>query len=96
MSEKMNVAKFRNEIESAVEEAYSAMANESLADTNEPIASDLIFAETDADEVQRRISSELPLLGHILWIGGGRTPFEARRSGSRVLVTIGAENLAPR
>jgi hypothetical protein len=65
------------------------MANESLSDSQEEMLDTITFDEADEGKLQELISSGKPVTGHVYWIGGYRSPFEAHKYGLRVVAMFG-------
>ena len=85
----MHLRDFRHQIEQEAEDAYAAMANESLSDSQEQYLVDLTFDEPDEEALHRLIEASESVTGHIYWAGGFRSPFEAKRVRHHVVARFG-------
>lgn len=84
-----DIERFRKQTELALEDAWGAMGNEALSESNEVEPADIVFDEADPGVLESCIVLGAPVHGHVTWPGGIQTPFEARRDGPRVVVTVG-------
>lgn len=84
----MDISSFRHQLKHEAEGAYATMANESINDSQEQFLTDIVFDESP-EVVQQKIRAGESITGHVHWMGGFRSPFEAHRYHFRVVAKFG-------